>query len=73
VRATTRGAVDTVYDDHAVYAPGIVGWETPAQFARGGYWLAKVDTDLTLSKLVDFDVNASSLEDMTVDLVLYLA
>jgi hypothetical protein len=28
---------------------------------------------LTLSELVDFDVDASSLEDMTVDLVLYLA
>jgi hypothetical protein len=28
---------------------------------------------LTFSKLVDFDVNASSLEDMTVDLFLYLA
>jgi hypothetical protein len=27
---------------------------------------------LTLSKLVDFDVDASSLEDMAVDLVLYL-
>jgi hypothetical protein len=27
---------------------------------------------LTLLKFVDFDVDASSLEDMTVDLVLYL-
>jgi hypothetical protein len=34
------GAVNTVYDHHAVYAAGIVGWETPAQFTRGGCWLA---------------------------------
>jgi hypothetical protein len=29
VRATTRGAVNTVYDHHAMYAAGKVGWESP--------------------------------------------
>lgn len=74
MRATARGAIDAVYDHHAVHAAGVVGWEPPAELARGercGF--ARVDTGLTGSQLVNFDVDASSLEDMAVDLVLYLA
>jgi hypothetical protein len=57
-----------------VHAAGVVDWEPPTEFARGeGCGFARVDTGLTGSQLVDFDVDASSLEDVTVDLVLHLA
>ena len=74
VRAAARRAVDAVYDHHAVHAAGVVDWEPPAELAGGGRWrLAWVDGGLAGSQLVDLDVDASSLEDMAVDLVLCLA
>ena len=85
MRAAAWGAVDAVDDHHAVHAARIVAWKPTPEFARGGFRDARaraacaaagaaawgVDAaGLTDSKLVDFDVDASSFEDVTIDLVL---
>lgn len=80
VRAAAWRAVDAVDDHHAVHAARIVAWKATPDFARGGFRdapapvaaAARVDAGLTGSELVDFDVDASSLEDVAIDLVLCL-
>ena len=76
VRAAAWRAIDAVDDHHAVHATRVVARKPTPEFARGGFWdadaAARIDAGLTGSQLVDFDVDASSLEDVTIDLVLYL-
>jgi hypothetical protein len=57
-----------------VHAAGVVDWKPAAVLAGGGCGrFAGVNAGLAGPQLVDFDVDATSLEDMAVDLVLYLA
>ena len=80
VRAAAWRAVDAVDDHHAVHAARIVAWKPAPEFTGGGCrddaaaaaTAARVDAGLTGSQLIDFDVDASSLEDVTIDLVLRL-